>query len=248
MDKPKSNGRSRLRSLAILLIPTGALVVVLALLAAGIAAARLRPVAIDLAFASLSSILYFVIMFLSKRRARRLRGTEVPWDVRLRKPAWLSTPEMSISLELGGLLAALVALAGCPGIGAGVLVTFAVLASTMPFMQGRLSPRALTFEAGGLRVEYRDLTFVIPWASLTRVEPIGPEHMNTTMLGLTDTEAIVATALPATSEVRARVAKMFSATNRGQELLFMSWTGGLDGRTLRRALDAARSGVAGRAN
>jgi hypothetical protein len=85
---------------------------------------------------------------------------------------------------------------------------------------------------------------VIPWTSLTRVQPVGPEHMNMTILGLADVEAIVASTQPATSESRANVATAFvDVQNRGPELLLMSWAGGLDGRTLRRALDAARSGV-----
>jgi hypothetical protein len=244
MDEPKGNRRARRRSLAILLAPIAALAGVLAVLGAGVAPARLRPVAIDLAFAAVASILYFAITYVSKRRARRLRGTEVPWGVRLRKPIWLSTPEMTIPLELGGLLAALVALVGFPGIGAGVLVTFLILSSMMPLMAFGASTRALTFETEGLRIEMRHVTFVIPWASLTRSERIGPEHTNMTMLGLADTEAIVATAVPATPEARARVANVFAdITNRGPELMLMSWTGGLDGRTLRRALDAARSGA-----
>ena len=168
----------------------------------------------------------------------------MPWGVRLRKPMWLSTPEMTVPLELGGLLAALVGLVGFPGIGAGVLVTFLVFASMVPLFAFGMSPRALIFEQEGLRVELRHAAFVVPWASLTRIESVGPEHMNMTILGLADTEAIVATAVPATPEARARVANVFAdITNRGPELMLMSWTGGLDGRTLRRALDAARSGA-----
>jgi hypothetical protein len=249
MDEPQGNRRARRRSLVVLTVPGVALASVMALLAAGIAPGRLRPVAAFLAIATTASLVHLVSMRLSARRARRLRASKVPWGVRLVKPLWLSAPEASIPLELGGVLAALLALVGCPGIGAGVMVTFVGIALLMPFVQLGMSPRALTFEADGLRVHARRATFVIPWASITGVETVGPDHMQFTTLRLADAGAIVATATPGTPRVRARVSTLLhDAMPRGASLMLMHWTAGLDGRSLARTLELGRHGSGGQVN
>jgi hypothetical protein len=248
MDESQGIRRARLRSLLILTAPGVALVSAMALLAMGIAPARLRPVAAFLAMAATASIVYVAALRLSARRRRRLRARDVPWGVRLVKPLWLSAPEASIPVEIGGVLAALLALVGCPGIGAGVMITFFVIALVMPFAHLSMSPWALTFEADGLRVHVTRAAFVIPWGSITGIETIGPDHMQMTMLRLADTEAIVATARRGTPRARARVATLLHDAKPRGELMLLPWAAGLDGRSLARALEAARRGAGGQVN
>jgi hypothetical protein len=248
MDEPKRSGPARWRKLLILTSPITAFAGVLALLAAGVAPARLRPAAVFLAMAAAASLVCLATMRLSARRARRLRARQVPWNVRLVKPLWLSGPETSIPVEIGGVLAAVLALVGCPGLGAGVMLTFFVIALSMPIMQLRMSPRALTFETDGLRVHTMGATFVIPWPNITEVETVGPDHMQMTTLRLSDTEAIVASATPGTSRVRERVAGLLHDETRRGALFLFHWVAGLDGRTLSRALEAARRGSGGEVN
>jgi hypothetical protein len=248
MDEPKRNPRARRRSLLILSVPLVGLAGVLALLAAGIARTRLRPTAVFLAMAATASIVYAVTIRLSARRARRLRAGPVPWGVRLGKPLWLSAPEASIPIEIGGVLAALLALVGCPGIGAGVMLAFGVFALMIPIIDRRAWPRALMFESVGLRVHTSGAAFLISWANITAVETVGPDQMQMTMLRLADTEAVVATATPATPRVRERVTKLLQDDTLHGTLTLFHWAAGLDGRTLARALEAARRGSGGEVN
>jgi hypothetical protein len=218
---------------------------VLVLLRAGIAPTRLRPAAMLLAVAAVAGLAQLVVWRLSARRRRRLREREVPWGIRLGRPMWLSLPEMAITVELGALLGAIVALCGAPGIGAGVLLTFVAIGLWMPVMQTSLSPSALTFEEGGLRVHVFRGAFVVPWSAITAIDSFGPEHMQFTTLRLADPDAIAASATP---RLRERVATLLRDSGSTGKLILLHWTAGLDGRTLTRALEAGRRGHGGQVN
>jgi len=248
MEESSESRRRRRKRLLVIGAPVAALAIVLALMAAEVAPGRLRPVGTLLGVAVAASLAQLAVSLLSARRARRLRAHEVPWGIRLRRPLWLSTPEVGVAVELGAILAALVALCGAPGIGAGVLLLFAVIGLSMPLFQLHMSPRALTFEDGGLRVHLPDGEFLVPWPSITAVDTIGPDHMQFTTLRLADADAIAAVATPATPRLRERVATILSARGSAGQLLLLHWTGGLDGRTLARALEAGRRGRGGQVN
>jgi hypothetical protein len=248
MNEPNENGRKRRRRLVVIGVPFAALALVLALLAAGVARRRLEPTAVFLAVAAAASLAQLAAGRLSSRRARRLRAREVPWGVRLDRPWWLSTPEVAVALEIGAMLAALLALCGAPGIGAGVLLTFAAIGLGMPMTQSRMAPRALTFEDGGLRVHVSAGAFLVPWSAITAVETVGPDHMQFTTLRLTDREAIEQTITPDTPRMRERVGEFFREAGSGGKLLLLHWTGGLDGQTLARTLEVGRHGHVGRVN
>jgi hypothetical protein len=248
MDQSNENGRKRRRRLVIIGVPFAALALVLAFLAAGVAPRRLEPVAVFLAVAAAASLAQLGAGRLSARRARRLRAREVPWGIRLDRPWWLSTPEVAVALELGAMLAAVLALCDAPGIGAGVLLMFAIIGLGMPITQARMAPRALTFEDGGLRVHVSGGAFLVPWSTVTAVETVGPDHMQFTTLRLTAREAIEQTVTPDTPRMRERIAELFREAGSGGKLLLLHWTGGLDGQTLARALELGRRGHVGRVN
>jgi len=249
MDEAQRKQRRRRLKRGVMLAPLVLLAGVLALLAAGIAPGRLRPVAAFLGLASLASFTFEATRRLNERHMRRLGAADVPWGVRFDKPFWMEGLEISLPVGFGALVGALLAVVGWPSIGVGVLLTFTAFAGAFPYFGRALSPRGLTFEQGGLRLHGVRLSLLVPWTSITRVECVGPDHMVLIILHLVDPGAIVAAAQPADEKERARLESLVgTATSPTGKLMLWPGIAGLSGETVARAITAARSGRPGQVN
>jgi hypothetical protein len=180
---------------------------------------------------------------------RRQRNTEIPWDVRLTRPLWMSLSYPLFGLWAGSIVGTVVAALGFPGVGVGCLLTLVGFLGIPSFMDFGMSPRGLTFEPDGLRLHIRGGSFVVPWTTIARVEGIGPEHFQMTTIHLRDTNTLIGSATPNTARVRARVETFVrTAQTPDRKLLFAPWTAGMDGATLVRAIGAAIGGKLGQVN
>jgi hypothetical protein len=226
----------------------GPLVCVMLAIAGGASPQRWRPVAGFLAVAATAPITFWLDMRMQRRRMWRLRTSDVARGVRLTQPFWIRLSLVFPMAGVGALPAAVAAAVGFPGVAIGVFLTFAALAAWMPFVQFGMSPRALTFDAGGLRVHIRGGSFVVPWTTIAGVECIGPDHMQMVRLRLSDTTALVASA-PSRPRVRAAVETLVREGGGPQgRLTFMPWTAGLDGPTLARTIRDGMAGDLGQVN
>jgi hypothetical protein len=243
----RDTGRRRARLIAAL-VPA-ALAAVLLALAAGASRARWLPVAAFLAVAVAAVAYFWVGTSAQRRRAWRLRQTEVPFGVHLSEPLWMVLIIPFMATGLGALLAAVAAATGFPSVGVGVLFIFVVGGGFIPFAEFGVARRALMFESEGLRVFVLGGSFRVPWTAISHVDAIGPDHTQILHLHLTETSGILGSHEPDDPRLRARVdSYLHKRRGGGAELMLMPWTGGLDGPTLARTIHAARRGNGDRAN
>jgi hypothetical protein len=240
--------RRRARTLRLFVAPLIVLASVLVALAAGCAPTRLRPVAGFLAVAAAASTYVWATGRRSLRRAHRQKQSDVPWNVRLTKPLWLTLSDSLTLLFPGAVLGAVAAIVGFPGIGVGALLTFAALSCWLPFANFGMTARGLTFEEGGLRVHLRGASFVVPWTSIKAVERLGPEHFSMVRLRLRETQAIVESATPNVPKVRASVELFVREARSEGQVMFIPWTAGVSGAVLARTIEAGIGGTTGKVN
>jgi hypothetical protein len=228
---------------ALPLIPFGG--VVLALLA-GASRARWLPVAGLLAVTATGDVYFWVGAQLRFRRSARQRQADVPWGVEHRAPFWMSLMNVLLALATGAVIAAVPAALGFPRVGAGVLAIFAIVAVGVPFAVP--SPRALTFEPRGLRCHVRGGSVVVSWSAITKVDYAGPDHAQVILLHVADADAVIASHEPQHPALLPRIQACIGRDAGGTgQVMLMPWTGGLDGPSLRRALDGAMRGQTGAA-
>ena len=192
---------------------------------AGVRPARLGMLAFHLLISGVGGVASTLTGRALARRARRQRSTVVAWEVRLRRPQWVKLEMFGMLLWGAGLLAALPAAAGLSSVSVGVLLTLLVMVGVPALSDLFVSPVDLTFEVGGLLMHLGAVSFQVPWALITRVEPVGPDHYRMLNLHIADRAASIASATPATPSA------------------FSEWTVGLAPATLARAI---RDGAARR--
>jgi hypothetical protein len=220
-----------------------ALAAVLVAIGFGLAPRRLWPVAGFLALAIGSFGYSWLASRAQQRRAARLRGAPVPRGVLLKKPLWMRADESLLIVGLIALPATLFAAVGLPSVGVGMLLVAVAaggLATFFPFMVGG----DLALEESGLRLTIGRSQCLVPWGAITGVEAIGPDHFQMVQLDFEGLDEVVASVAPGTAKNRKRAhdALRGAGTAGGQVTLF-PWSGGVDGRTLERAI---REGMAGR--
>jgi hypothetical protein len=237
----------RLRRLV--LVPAGALAVVLLVMAAGGSPARWGPVAGFLGLAALAERYFAAALWLERRRARRLRGARVPWGARLSKPLWITLGDSSLLVEVGAALGAIAAAVGLPGVGLGALLACLAWVGLTVLTVFELSPSGLTFEPAGLRLHLRGASFVVPWTAIKAIERVGPDHMQMISLRIESAAAVIGSTEPPVEAARARV-RTYVREGKGPagQIMMMPWTAGLDGPTLARAIGAAMAGEADQVN
>jgi hypothetical protein len=231
------------RYLAVLVAPVAGILLALAL---GASPQRLRP-AVEFEGVALAAALYFIVASRAQNRmARRQRRLESLVGIQFKTPIWMMLMESSIPLEVGGALAAVVATLGFAGVGNGVFLTFALIALALPWFKiGTFQPRSILVEQNGVQISMARATFLVPWTSIARVEPVGPDHFVALNLILRDAESILESARPPDSNARDRI-KMLIQSSRGGDahMLLMPWAAGLDGRTLEKGIQAGIKGTA----
>ncbi|MFL5305879.1 MAG: hypothetical protein ACJ8F1_11730 [Polyangia bacterium] len=204
----------------------------------GLAPGHLRPAVAFLAASTVVSVAREATIQVRSRRARRRTPESIPWDVRLREPAWSRLSGAFSLLTLCAMTGAVVAVIGFPGVGLGMCLTFAFLCAGAERATASFGPRAVTFTAAGLQVEMRDDRFVIPWSDITHAEPTGGG--DSVRLKLLSIARAVASVDPATTEGRARVARaLYDGSNVGGTMFVSTWSAGVDAPTFVRALTAA---------
>lgn len=222
-------------------LPFAALAMTALAVMSGVPGTRVRVLALDLLIACLASATWLLVTRAQRRRARRQRVGDVPRGVRLRRPLWIKLDIVCLPLSLSGLLAAVPASAGWGSVSVGVLLTVAAIGGFSMFSGGLMPPVELTFEEDGLRMHLGTTSFRVPWPTITRVEPMGPETYRCINLHVADREALLASTAPPTAAARARIERLLSGRQRGAtSLLMMPWTGGMDGVVLERAIEAER--------
>jgi hypothetical protein len=222
---------------------------VLALRAGGIAREHLRPVALYLAVAIAMLLAFLAALRVERRHVRRLAATSVPLGVRFTKPLWMELSGVTLVLTLGSIAASALAAVGLPGVGAGALLAFALIAAGFPYFTITMWPRGLTFQSDGLHVHAWRATFFVPWTSVRAVDQIGPDHTQTVVLTVAAPDEIVAKAEPDRPRTRERVAWFVDAAKGpvGRVTLW-SGTAGLSGPTIARAIRGALIGDGGKVN
>jgi hypothetical protein len=230
--------------LVVLVLNLGALAGVLLALALGATPARMWAMAEFLFVGSAAAIYAESAIHLTRRRARAQSGAEVPLGVRLRKPVWMSAGDPLSIMGVAALLGAAAAGAGYASVGVGILLAFVVILFVASFAERVASPRSITFEPDGLRVYIRGGSFVVPWKSITSVEVSHVVHIR-----VRATAAVVETAEPDTPRMRARARlALFDGDQPGGKLTLSSWTAGLDGSVLARAIRAGADRRSGPVN
>jgi hypothetical protein len=239
----------RLRSGVLsLMLNLGALAGVLLAISLGASSRRLWP-AVDFLFASSAAAIYVeAVVHLARRRARHQRFAEVPRGIRLRRPVWMAIGDSLELLGLGASMGAGAAAAGSPGVGMGILLTFAAFCAAMQIMPFG-THESLTFEADGLRVHIRGASFLVRWEAITKVDRGGSETNRLVYVGMDDIRPVMRSVEPNTPRMRfrARVA-MGDEEEPAGKLTFVPWTAGLDGTELARAIYAAIDRKVGHVN
>jgi hypothetical protein len=233
----KRGPRWPLRVEAGLLVTLG---VILVLRAGGVARQHLLPVAEHLALAAAMLAAFLASLRIERRYARRLAGTGVPMGVRLTRPLWMDAWIVVLMLAMGGIAGAAFSAVGLPGVAAGALLAFGLMAVAFPFFLAGLWTRGLTFESSGLHIHAWRVSFFVPWTSVVSVEEVGPDHMQIVVLEVAAPGQIVARAEPG---ARARVERFVGAPSApAGRLMLWPGTAGLDGSTIARAVRVAKSG------
>jgi hypothetical protein len=206
-------------------------------------------VAAFLAVAVLADAFFCTGTIAQHRRAWRLRHADVAFGIRHDQPLWMQMVAPSVIIGFGAVSGAIAAVTGFPNVGVGILSIVSVLAFVGTILMFRMSPRGLTFEAGGLRLHVGGESFVITWTAVVGIDRTGPDHMQIILLRLADTNLIVASNESNKDRIRFRT-KFLVQERRGTRgnLILMPWTGGLDGSTIARMVAAAMRGSADRGN
>jgi hypothetical protein len=224
-----------------------ALLVVLLLMSRGVAIGRLWPVAAFVALWLGATSYVLLASAAMRRRAARLQGAAVPRGVRLRQPIWMALADGVEMVAFAAPLAALAALIGFPGVGAGILLALGGVGFAMVAVFASLT--AFTFEAGGLRVHDRKREFFVPWSCVLEVDVTGSAENPATNVRVVARDPILATVTPNTSRNRWYVElQLRLGSPSGQALLFNNWAGGLDSATLARGMREAMGRRASQAN
>ena len=168
-------------------------------------------------------------------RAGRSARTSVKQGSRCRKPVWMILGEYTPVLLFGGVLAAGAALVGLPVIG---LILFLAFAAFFAFAFGTevAAAETLTFESVGLRIQNRQVGFLIPWRSIARVEQVGSGLYQTVHVHTTERTSVVESTQPNTLAARAFVAALVSTREDAGLLKLSPWIGGLDAQALSSAM------------
>jgi hypothetical protein len=236
-----AGGRWRRRVRVAVALPFFGLALVGLALAAGVRPARLSMLAFHLLLSGVGAAVSILTGRALGRRARRQRRNGIAWDVRLRRPMWVKLEFSGMLVWGAGLLAALPAAAGLGAVSVGVLLTLLVMVGLPGLSDALMSPVDLTFEDAGLRMHKGAVSFQVPWELISHVEAVGPEHYRALNLHIADRSAVVASTVPATTSSRARVERILSdRKGSGASLLMMTWTAGVDGLVLERAIEAGR--------
>jgi hypothetical protein len=208
-----------------------ALVVVLGLLAAGAALNRWWPVAGFLVVGNVGILYQLTTGFLARRRAERLPASSVPWDVPLDRPLWLneSLPYMGSSALVGAIPAAL----GFPAVGVGLVVALVGLFGVATAAAGRTSVTRLRFAKDELWAGSRHVWIRVPWQAIVDVRHLGPECMR---LKVARADALRIEP----DSARARWWARFLVLDSW--ITLDGWAGGLDRRTIERAIAQGRGG------
>jgi len=220
-------------------LPSLALDGVLLALGAGAARAKWIPVAVFLGVAAAAHGTFWIGKRLEGRRASRLRQAEIAFGVRLEMPLWIVMVQSWFLIFFGGAFGAIAAALGSLRIGVGIFAIFTALTVLMLSTTFDSSPRALTFEAGGLRLHLRRASLFVPWTALTGVERVGPAHAQKVRLRF-DAARVTIDAAP--KDPRARASLEALARGKGgaaPEITLEPWVAGLDALTIARTIEAA---------
>jgi hypothetical protein len=226
------------RLLAVLL--PASLVSVSLALAASASRDRWLPVAAFLASGVVAEAYVLIGRLALRRRTRRLQEVEVCVGAQQGRPLWISMLAPIVIVGGGAVGGAIAAAVGFPTLGLGVLLISCIVAAIGAGLMFARSPRALTFEAAGLRLHVRGGTCVVPWTTIAGIGRAGPDHMQIVELRLRDTDFVIAATEPKEDGVRSRIRSLVREGNgTRRKLILMPWTGGLDGLTIARTVAAA---------
>jgi hypothetical protein len=113
----------------------------------------------------------------------------------------------------------------------------------MPLFKVGVQPRWIVLEQDGLRMAVSRTTFLVPWTTVERIEPVGPDHFVALNVILKDSDLVLESVQPNDPKARDRIRTLIQGSPRsGVGLLLMPWTAGLDGRTLERGIREGMSG------
>jgi hypothetical protein len=215
--------------------------VVLAAIVASRSPHRLWPIAGFLMVWAGSAGYVTVARRVLRLRAFRVRHAPVPRGVRLKKPLWIRLDETLTVVTIVATVATIVAAIGFPQVAFGILLV-ALLGAFGAASFAATS--GLTFEEAGLRIHLGRAHCLVPWTSIRAIEPIGPDNFQMIQLGIDGIDRVLDSISPPTPRNRKRAEGVFggAAAARG-EILLETWTAGLDGQTLARAI---REGMDGR--
>ena len=193
------------------------------------------PLAGFLMVFAIGSSYYAIVNRLVRRRARRLKGSQIPWGVRLQKPLWISLKDGFLLLGAAAALGAVPAALAFPGVGVGICSTLVAFVASGMYFGGRAFAVGLTFEKPGLRVHLRGAQFLMPWSAIAGVNRQGPDLHQSITLRLFPGANVVGLLEPPTARARERLDLVLGYGN-DKRLWLPPWTAGLDGATLARAL------------
>jgi hypothetical protein len=212
-----------------------ALAVVLTLIARGWHAEHWWPVAAFLLVAAGGTTFELAGNWLTRRRARRFRSG-VPRNVVLRAPRWSNSASWLVWTGAG--VGAIPAAIGFPGVGLGLAMAIAGFSIFGMTVMGRLQPGRLTFETAGLRLGSGRVSFLVPWTAITNTELMGS---NTVWLCVVSAESISAVE-PDTPGAREKAREMVMGVGPDSRIMLRAWAGGMDTRTLIKAIEEAKTG------
>lgn len=240
--------KRRARALYVLqAVPLIGLLAVLMALAAGASRARLLPVAGFLLASSGSVAFNILARSAHRRRAYQRQQLPLPRQVCHRAPWWMALEMLLTGLSLTSLVGAIAAVLGFPGVGLGFTLGLTGLTGLGGLAFGDV--QGLTFEDAGLRVHARSRQWLIPWACVREITPIGPAAFQMIQVELTDVDRVIDSVRPDTPKNRERVARVLRGATPTRTILTL-WPGvaGLDGPSLERALRESRDGIPDQAN
>ena len=176
------------RYLLVLIAPIAGILLALAV---GVPPQRLRHAVEFQGIAVVAAVYFIVAIRMQRRTGRRQRRLESLMGMRFRTPIWMMLMECSIPIEIGAAVAAMVATFGFAGVGNGLFLTFVLIGLCMPLFRIGLQPRWIVVESDGLRMAISRATFLVPWAAVERIEPIGPDHFVGLNVILKDSEPVL---------------------------------------------------------
>jgi hypothetical protein len=242
-EPASSRQRSRQVFRRYLLVLVAPVAGILLALGVGVSPQRLRPAVVFEGIALLGALYFLVALKMQRRTGRRQRSLESLMGIQFKTPIWMMLMETSIPIEIGGALAAVVATFGFAGVGNGLFLTFALIGLCMPLFKVGVQPRWIVLEQDGLRMAVSRATFLVPWTTVERIEPVGPDHFVAPNVILKDSDLVLESVQPNDPKARDRIKALIQASPRsGVGLLLMPWTAGLDGRTLERGIRDGMSG------